>query len=363
MPSEKTKLEKVTLENITPETVTPETSDTDDTGPAAADATASVDIASPQATGSQRGRFVPARASAEIERQLAAPLAPGLYLVATPIGNLADITVRALTVLARADVVYCEDTRHSRTLVAHYGIGTRLEAYHEHNGARERPRILARLAGGERVALISDAGTPLVSDPGYKLVREAIEAGHRVESLPGPSAIMAGLTSSGLPTDAFLFAGFLPVRSAGRRARAAEFAGVPATLVFYEAPSRIAASLADLAAALGDRPAAVARELTKRFETIVRGQLPALAAEFASAPEPKGEFVILVGPPLTTEATDVAIEAALVIALETMTVRDAAKSVSDALNAPKSRVYDLAVALRRTENGDSGGDDGGHGNL
>lgn len=286
------------------------------------------------------------RAAAEMVRLLDTPLAPGLYLVATPIGNLADITLRALSVLARADVIYCEDTRHSRTLMAHYAIATRLEPYHEHNGERERPRIRARLAAGQRVAVISDAGTPLVSDPGYKLVREVIDAGHRVWSLPGPSATITALTSSGLPTDAFLFAGFLPVRSAGRRARAAELAAVPATLLFYEAPSRVADSLADLAAVLGPRPAVLARELTKRFETIRRGTLEALAAELAGEGDQKGEFVVLVGPPMARDATDDDIRAALAPALETMSLRDAARSVADALGAPKSRVYDLAVAIR-----------------
>ena len=224
---------------------------------------------------------LPARAQAEIARLLTEPLAPGLYLVATPIGNLADITLRALSVLARADVVYCEDTRHSLTLTAHFGITTHLSPYHEHNAVRERPKILAALAGGRRVALISDAGTPLISDPGYKLVRDAIDAGHRVESLPGPSAALTALTSSGLPTDAFFFAGFLPARSAARRTRAEELKAVPSTLVFFEAPSRVAESLADLAAVLGPRPAAIARELTKRFETITRGTLTELAAASA----------------------------------------------------------------------------------
>ena len=286
------------------------------------------------------------RVGDEIARHLAAPLPPGLYLVATPIGNLADITLRAVAVLSRADVIYCEDTRHSRTLLSHYGIKARLEAYHEHNGARERPRILARLAAGQRVALISDAGTPLISDPGYKLVREAIDAGHHVESLPGASAALVALTSSGLPSDAFLFAGFLPAKSAGRRARATELARVSATLIFYEAPSRVADSLADLAAVLGARPAAVARELTKRFETIRRGNLDILAADFAAEGEQKGEFVILIGPAATREASDDEIRSALALALETMSLRDAAKSVADALEAPKSRVYDLGVALK-----------------
>lgn len=294
-----------------------------------------------------------ARAATEIARLCEARLEPGLYLVATPIGNLADISLRAIAVLARADVIYCEDTRHSRTLLAHYSIAARLEAYHEHNGARERPRILARLATGARVALISDAGTPLVSDPGYKLVREAVEAGHRVESLPGASAVMAGLTISGLPTDAFLFAGFLPPKSAARRARALELATVPATLVLFEAPSRVADSLADLADVLGDRPAAVARELTKRFEDVRRGTLTGLAAAFAKDAAAglavKGEIVILVAPPVARVVDDAEIVAALSQALDTMRLRDAAKSVAEALGVAKSRAYDLGLGLKRGE--------------
>ncbi len=296
-----------------------------------------------------------ARAAAEIERQMSMPLAPGLYLVATPIGNLADMTLRALAVLARCNVVYCEDTRHSRTLLAHYGITTRMEAYHDHNGDRERPRLMARLAAGHRIALISDAGTPLVSDPGYKLVREALEAGHSVWSLPGPSAALAGLTSSGLPTDAFLFAGFLPPKSAGRRTRISALASVPASLVFYEAPSRIAACLRDLADVLGSRPAAVARELTKRFETVRRGTLAELSIAFAAEPDPKGEFVIVIAPAEPHVASEAEIEAALEAAMQSMSLRDAAKSVSEALDVAKTQVYELGLKLR-ARSGTSGED-------
>jgi 16S rRNA (cytidine1402-2'-O)-methyltransferase len=285
------------------------------------------------------------RAHAEVTRLLAEPLEPGLYLVATPIGNLADISLRALTVLARADVIYCEDTRHSLTLTAHYAITTHLTPYHEHNGARERPKIMARLAAGQRVALISDAGTPLISDPGYKLVREAVGAGHRVVALPGASAPLTALTVSGLPTDSFFFAGFLPVRSGARRTRAAELAAVPATLIFFEAPSRMADSLADLAAVYGDRPAAVARELTKRFETVSRGSLPELAAAFGAG-DGRGEFVILVGPPVAGEVTDEVITARLVVALTTSSLRDAAKAIADDLGVAKARVYDLGLRLK-----------------
>ena len=293
----------------------------------------------------ERGARLAHRVHEEMLRASGQPLAPGLYLVATPIGNLADITLRALSVLDRADVIFCEDTRHSRTLTAHYGITVHLTPYHEHNGARERPKILKQLADGRRVALISDAGTPLISDPGYKLVQEAVAAGHHVESLPGPSAVLASLTSSGLPTDAFMFAGFLPVKSAGRRSRAAQLRDVPSTLIFFEAPSRIADSLADLAAVLGPRPAAVTRELTKRFETIERGGLDALATRFAAI-EARGEYVIVVGPALETSASDAVIVERLVPLLATMSMRDAVRDVALQLDVPKSRVYDLAIKQR-----------------
>ena len=287
------------------------------------------------------------RVAAEIARLLAAPLAPGLHLVATPIGHLGDITLRALAVLARADLVYCEDTRHSRTLLAHYGIGTPTRPYHEHNAEAERPRVLAALAAGRRVALISDAGTPLVSDPGYKLVRACLEAGHCVESVPGPSAVLAALSSSGLPTDAFLFAGFLPPRSAARRARITELAAVPATLVFFEAPSRVAATLADLSEGLGpERSAALARELTKLHEEVRRATLGELVASVAETP-PKGEIVLLVGPPVEVEATDDAIRDRLSAALAELSLRDAAHAVAEAMGVPRSRVYDLGLRLRR----------------
>jgi 16S rRNA (cytidine1402-2'-O)-methyltransferase len=287
-----------------------------------------------------------ARTADEMQRHLEAELAPGLYVVSTPIGNLGDISLRAIAVLARADAVLCEDTRHSRTLLSHFGIGTPARPYHEHNAAKERPRVLADLTAGQRIALISDAGTPLVSDPGWKLVREAIDAGHRVEALPGASATLTALAVGGLPTDAFLFAGFLPPKSVGRRARIAELSAVPATLVFFEAPSRVAEAIADLAAVLGSRPAALARELTKMHEEVRRAPLDQLAAELDGVAI-KGEAVILVGPPQETEVTDDVISARLVPALEEMSLRDAAKAVADALGVPKSRVYDLGLRTRK----------------
>lgn len=286
------------------------------------------------------------RAAREIAMQLAGPLRPGLYLVATPIGNLADITLRALAVLARADVVLCEDTRHSRTLLSHFGIGATLRPYHEHNAEAERPRVLKLLGEGKAVALISDAGTPLISDPGFKLVRDAVAAGHAITTVPGASAIMAALPVSGLPTDAFHFAGFLPPRSQARRTRIAELANVPATLVFYEAPTRVADALADLAQVLGPRPAALARELTKLHEEVVRMPLDALARHAAQAGL-KGEIVVLVGPPGDREVPDEAIAEALRAALAIMTLRDATRAVAEQLGVQKSRVYDLALKLPR----------------
>jgi 16S rRNA (cytidine1402-2'-O)-methyltransferase len=278
----------------------------------------------------------------EVVRQYSAPLAPGLYIVATPIGNLGDITVRAIATLARVDLVCCEDTRHSRTLLNHYAISGPTRAYHEHNADAERPRLLALLAEGRSIALISDAGTPLISDPGYKLVRAALEAGHTVHAVPGPSAIMAGLTVSGLPTDAFFFAGFLPTRETARRTRLSELAPVPATLVLFEAPNRLAAALTDIAATLGARDVSVARELTKRFEEVRRGKAEELA-EWASQVDVKGEVVILIAPPTATEVGDADIEAALEAALGQMSLRDAARVVAEATGAPRSRVYDLAL--------------------
>ena len=221
---------------------------------------------------------------------------PGLHIVATPIGNLGDITLRALATLAGADLIACEDTRVTRKLLDRYGIATPLTPYHDHNAAIARPKLLQRLAGGAAIALVSDAGTPLVSDPGFKLVRAAQEAGHSVTALPGASAALAALAVAGLPTDQFFFAGFLPPKQVARRARIAELARIPATLVFFETGPRIAATLADLAAELGNREAAVCRELTKLHEEIRRGDLPALAQAGATG-EIRGEIVLVVAPP------------------------------------------------------------------
>lgn len=289
-------------------------------------------------------------AARELERQLGGVLGPGLFLVATPIGNLGDITLRALAVLARADVVYCEDTRHSRTLMQHFALRALLRSYHEHNAAAQRPRILDELAAGASVALISDAGTPLISDPGYKLVRDVVEAGHTVVSLPGASAVLTALTQAGLPTDAFYFAGFLPARSAARRARLHELKRIEATLVFYEAPSRVADALGDLAFVFGARAAAVARELTKLHEEVRRDTLPTLANDFAGQPG-RGEYAIIVGPPVETDASDQAIAAALRDALQDMRLKDAAKAVADALGVARNRVYEIGLKLKGEREG------------
>ena len=273
-------------------------------------------------------------------------LAAGLYLVATPIGNLRDITLRALDVLGAADLVLCEDTRVGGRLLHAHGISARLERYDEHSGARARPKILERLAQGERIALTSDAGTPLISDPGYRLVREAALQGSAVFAIPGPSAVLSALTVSGLPTDRFFFAGFTPPKSAARRALFAELATVPASLVFYETGPRLAASLADMAAVLGPREAAVARELTKLFETVVRGSLPSLAAD-PSLAAPKGEIVVVVGPPLEQPAASVQeIDAALMEALGRLGVAAAAAEVANALRLPRRELYARALELR-----------------
>ena len=274
------------------------------------------------------------------------PLPPGLCLVATPIGNLADITLRALQILAAADAVIAEDTRVSHNLLAHYAIEAPLIAYHEHNAAQMRPLLLARLAKGEALALISDAGTPLISDPGYKLVSEAVAAGIPVTAAPGASSVLAALLVAGLPTDRFFFEGFLPPRSAARRARLNELAGVPSTLVFFESPRRLAEMLGDLAVELGPRPAAVARELTKFYESTRRGRLDELAALYAGEDAPKGEIVVVVGPPQAGDAIgDHEIDALLREALANLSVKDAAAAVSARTGAPRRQIYARALEL------------------
>ncbi|HSD91845.1 MAG TPA: 16S rRNA (cytidine(1402)-2'-O)-methyltransferase [Methyloceanibacter sp.] len=288
------------------------------------------------------------RASEALAELMLRPLAPGLYLVATPIGNLGDISLRALSVLARADLIAAEDTRHSKKLLSHFGLRGELTPYHEHNAEKERPRLIARLNAGQSVALICDAGTPLVSDPGYKLVRAALDQGLMVTSIPGPSAVLAALTSSGLPTDTFLFAGFLPPKSGPRRARLEQLKAVPATLVLFETAPRLAKCLADMADLLGPREAAIAKELTKLHESVTRGRLDTLAAEMAGNETLKGEFAIVVAPPAgdADEPSDAMIQQQLEKALKLESFRDAVRSVAEVLNVSRPRVYELGLKLK-----------------
>lgn len=285
-----------------------------------------------------------ARVGESLRELLDRPLAPGLYLVSTPIGNLDDVSLRALAILARASLIAAEDTRHSKKLLSHFGLRTELTPYHEHNAERERPKLLQHIRAGSAVALISDAGTPLISDPGYKLVREALDEGLTVTSIPGPSAALAALTSAGLPTDTFLFVGFLPPKAGPRRARLVALKDVPATLILFEAPQRLARSLADMAEVLGPREAVIARELTKLHETVMRGTLDRLSEAIET---PKGEIVVVVAPPAAvgTDITDARIVEALQVALQTRSFRDAVREVAEALQVKRSRVYELGLGL------------------
>lgn len=268
--------------------------------------------------------------------------------MATPIGHLGDLTPRALAALVAADVVLCEDTRVTAKLLTSHGHRRRLDPYHEHNAARVRPQVLERLRQGAAVVLASDAGTPLVSDPGFKLVREAVDAGIPVSTVPGPSAALAALVVSGLPTDRFFFQGFLPASAGARRQAIADVATVPATLILFEAARRLPRTLADLAAGLGARPAAVARELTKRFEEVRRGPLDELARAYAEEGPPRGETVIVVGPPSAAAAAalDADVDASLRDALATMSVSAAAGAVAAATGRPRRQVYQRALALK-----------------
>lgn len=274
---------------------------------------------------------------------------PGLYVVATPIGNLADITLRALRILARADVVACEDTRVTRKLMSRYGLSTPLLSYHEHNAEARRPELMARLAAGEIVALVTDAGTPLVSDPGSRLVEAARAGGHEVYAVPGASAVLAGLVVAGLPADRFWFEGFLPPKQAARRARIADLTGINGTLVLYEAPHRVAAALADLADGLGPRPAALARELTKRYETVARGTLADLAAQRAEDGAPKGEIVLIIGPPapgsLVPSLSDAEIDDKLAARAAEIGVKRAAAELAAETGRKRADLYRRALDL------------------
>jgi 16S rRNA (cytidine1402-2'-O)-methyltransferase len=282
----------------------------------------------------------------------ARPLEPALYPVATPIGNLGDITLRALETLAAADIVAAEDTRVTRVLLARYGIRKRPIAYHEHNEQEAGPRLIAALKEGRSVALVTDAGTPLVSDPGFRLVAAALEEGLRVTPIPGASAVLAALTLSGLPSDSFLFAGFLPVKDGQRRHRLETLRNVPATLIFFESPRRLAASLAAMADTLGARrPAAIARELTKTFEERRAGTLEALAAHYADAGAPKGEVVVCVGPPLPETAEAVDLDRLLLSLSEEMPAAKAAAEAARMTGEAKPALYRRLLELK----GKSGG--------
>jgi 16S rRNA (cytidine1402-2'-O)-methyltransferase len=286
-------------------------------------------------------------------QQMTAPrLAPGLYIVATPIGNLGDVTLRALETLASADLIACEDTRVTRKLLNRYGVATPLTPYHDHNATKARPMLLQRLADGASIALVSDAGTPLISDPGFKLVRDVKDSGHMVTALPGPSALLAALTIAGLPTDQFFFAGFLPPKQAARRERIAELGRIPATLVFYETGPRLAATLADLAATLGQREAAVCRELTKLHEEARRGDLAALARDYAAS-EPRGEIVVVVAPPeADATVSEADAEHLLRQALARVSLKDAVGEVAAATGLSRRDLYQRALVLaKETEHG------------
>jgi len=271
-------------------------------------------------------------------------------VVATPIGNLGDITLRARAVLAAVDAVICEDSRVTGRLLRHFGIARPLLVYHEHNAARIRPRILARLARGDALALVADAGTPCIADPGYRLVREALSRGVPVRAVPGPCAAIAALSVCGLPTDRFLFQGFLPSRRSARRRTLAELARVPATLVLYEAPHRLRATLADCLELLGDREACIARELTKRFEELRHGRLRDLLAALDEESAPRGEMVLVLGPPAAPEpgaeeGEEDALREALREALGRGSLRDAVAEVAALTGVSRSRVYRLALEL------------------
>jgi 16S rRNA (cytidine1402-2'-O)-methyltransferase len=293
--------------------------------------------------------------TAAIENAPADP--PGLYVVATPIGNLADISLRALRILARADVIACEDTRVTRKLASRYGLSTPLLSYHEHNAEVRRPELMSRLGAGEIVALVSDAGTPMVSDPGFRLVAAAVEEGHPVFAVPGASALLAALVVSGLPCDRFWFEGFLPPKQSARRARIAELTRIAGPIVLYEAPHRIVATLADLSDGLGDRSAVLARELTKRYETVLRGTLATLSAEINEGGAPKGEIVLVIGAGERTgeEMSEADVDSRLRELVGEVGVKRAAAQVAVETGRKRSDLYRRALDLTESRvTGDDG---------
>jgi 16S rRNA (cytidine1402-2'-O)-methyltransferase len=280
---------------------------------------------------------------------------PGLYLVATPIGNLGDITLRALETLAGVDIIACEDTRITRRLTERYAITGLLKPYHEHNAVLARPKILEKLAQGAAIALVSDAGTPLISDPGFKLVREVCAAGHPVTALPGPSSVLAALSVAALPTDRFFFEGFLPPKETARRARLSELARIDATLVMFESGNRVQDTLADLAGLMGGRDAAICREMTKMHEEIMRAPVSELARSAATL-ETRGEFVLVVGPPAAgaQAMTEDALDDLLRNRLERDSVKDAVAHAVEMSGRPRREIYARALELARQ--GERGGD-------
>jgi 16S rRNA (cytidine1402-2'-O)-methyltransferase len=285
----------------------------------------------------------------------ASKAAPGLYLVATPIGNLGDITLRALETLAGVDIIACEDTRITRRLTERYGIAAQLKPYHEHNAEAARPKILQALSQGSSIALVSDAGTPLISDPGFKLVREVSAAGHAVYALPGPSSVLAALAVAALPTNRFFFEGFLPAKSNARRTRLTELARIEATLVLFESGNRVQDTLADLAELMGERDAAICRELTKLHEEISRAPLGELARQ-ADALETRGEFVLVIGPPAADAQamTPDALDDLLRQQLATSSVKDAVAHAVELSGRPRREVYARALELAKDLRGGDG---------
>lgn len=281
-----------------------------------------------------------------MKRASSQTLPPGLYIVPTPIGNLGDITLRALETLKSADLIACEDTRVTAKLLNHYAIKKPLLSYNDHNGEERRPEILSKLAEGNVVVLVSDAGTPLVSDPGYKLAREALEQGIYVTALPGASSILPALCLSGLPTDAFFFAGFLPAKQEACRKYVASLAAIPSTLVFFESARRLSETIALLLEGLGDRPAAVVREISKLYEESRRGPLSELQTHYEVNGAPKGEVVIVVGAP-QAHAVDIDIDAALKELLKEFSVKDASSMLAKETGLPRREIYERAVKMDR----------------
>jgi 16S rRNA (cytidine1402-2'-O)-methyltransferase len=295
------------------------------------------------------GSTVPANRTFSVGGQLlTAPKAPpGLYLVATPIGNLGDITLRALETLAGVDIIACEDTRITRRLTERYAISAQLKPYHEHNAALARPKILERLAQGASIALVSDAGTPLISDPGFKLVREVCAAGFPVIALPGPSSVLTALSVAALPTDRFFFEGFLPPKETARRARLAELSRIDATLVMFESGNRVQDTLADLAGIMGTRDAAICRELTKMHEEVRRAPVSELA-NAADQLETRGEFVLVIGPPVGAQIMPAdALDDLLRSSLQRDSVKDAVAHAVELSGRPRREIYARALGLAK----------------